>query len=781
MYCDFYQLRERPFNVTADPKFLYLNACYREALASLHYGVTQRKGFITLIGEAGTGKTTLLKKLLDELDENTRTVFLFNTNVTFDEILEYVFNEFDLPVHNGKRLYMLQRLNAFLLEELHHGRNVALLVDEAQDLDYSVMEDLRLLSNLETSKEKILQIVLSGQPELGQKLGNPGLRQLRQRVAINCRLQPLARDEVTDYIQARLNAAGAADTRLFTRDAEERIYEVSKGIPRVVNVVCDNALVIGYALGKKRIGADTINEAAVDLFPPETRPAAREEAAPAAPPASASAAQVPSIGTASGWRGSQIGMIVGVAVAILIGLFSVGRTLWKGDAEGAARTPAPKVPLEVVAPAQRKAAGGEAAPRKALAGASDGALNPRPLVREAPPQPESRAAETVPDGDAGRDRRPAREYAALPPAVEARVVDVRERLPSGASVAPVKPLDPKQVAREREERLARERALQAQREREENEARQREELAAREAQAARERAAVRAAEEENARRAAADAAVKPEAAAPAAEPQRRTEPVVDWQDKGRDTARAGGAGESARPAAPADVAASTNGGAAETAAQGEAEDLAVAVLERSKLAVPRPVEAVASLDETGAAPGATVSEQVARAAVPAPEPPAGSPPAAVDEVAAPAEQIVTARPGDSISLIAIQKYGAANHTVLDLLKMANPSVRDIDRISVGQQLRVPQLDEGVAVVRQEKGDYAVLVLSTPDQRRANGIEAAMRKRGFHAEVRRTDFGNGRNVYRLVMPGFRDRASAVSGGKQLQRLIREDDQFANMAR
>ena len=121
MYCDFYQMRERPFNVTADPKFLYLNARYREALASLHYGITQRKGFVTLIGEAGTGKTTLLKKLLDDLDPTTRTVFIFNTNVTFDEILEYIFGEFDLPVHNGKRLYMLQRLNTFLLEELRQG------------------------------------------------------------------------------------------------------------------------------------------------------------------------------------------------------------------------------------------------------------------------------------------------------------------------------------------------------------------------------------------------------------------------------------------------------------------------------------------------------------------------------------------------------------------------------------------------------------------------------------------------------------------------------------
>src|SRR5713101_8047196 len=266
MYTEFYQLTERPFNVTPDPKFLYLNARYREALASLSYGITQRKGFVTLIGEAGTGKTTLLNKLLEDLDPNTKSVFIFNTNVTFEEILEYIFAEFGLPVHNGKKLYMLQRLNAFLLEELRGGANVALLIDEAQDLEFSVLEDLRLLSNLETAKEKILQIVLSGQPELGQKLSNPILRQLRQRIGINCRLLPLSRDEITEYIQYRLQAAGCPDVKLFSHDAEDQIYHFSRGIPRLVNVVCDNALVIGYALGKKRIAADVIREAAVDLL-----------------------------------------------------------------------------------------------------------------------------------------------------------------------------------------------------------------------------------------------------------------------------------------------------------------------------------------------------------------------------------------------------------------------------------------------------------------------------------------------------------------------------------
>src|SRR5512140_2608406 len=343
MYCEFYQLTERPFNVTPDPKFLYLNARYREAIASLNYGITQRKGFITLIGEAGTGKTTLLKKLLEDLDSKTRTVFIFNTNVTFEEILEYIFAEFDLPVHNGKKLYMLQRLNAFLLDELRSGSNVALLIDEAQDLEFSVLEDLRLLSNLETAKEKILQIVLSGQPELGQKLSNPVLRQLRQRIGINCRLLPLSRDEITEYVQYRLQAAGCQDLKLFSRDAEEQIYHFSRGIPRLVNVVSDNALVIGYALGKRRIGAEIIAEAAADLMSVEPQLGdVREQAVVAAAP------QAPEQ-LKNHWR-ARFGVTGVVLVVALAGLLSIGRSVLHRHAdERVAQTPR-AARLEVIRP-----------------------------------------------------------------------------------------------------------------------------------------------------------------------------------------------------------------------------------------------------------------------------------------------------------------------------------------------------------------------------------------------------------------------------------------------
>jgi general secretion pathway protein A len=425
MYCDFYQMRERPFNVTADAKFLYLNARYREALASLNYGITQRKGFITLIGEAGTGKTTLLKKLLDDLDTTTRTVFVFNTNVTFDEILEYIFGEFDLPVHNGRRLYMLQRLNSFLLDELGKGRNVALLLDEAQDLDYSVLEDLRLLSNLETAKEKILQIVLSGQPELGQNLGNPGLRQLRQRIAVSCRLLPLTREELTEYIQSRLTAAGAADPKLFTRDAEERIFEISTGIPRLVNIVCDNALVIGYALGKKRIGADVVNEASADLLTMETRGVASEPVEVTAPIAVAAAPPRPR-------RLSQVGVIAVVVVALVIGLLSVGRSLLRRDFNTSERAAPPRAPLEVVQPGLR-----DDAPRA-----------PRPAAGDAQPAAPAPAAAANPEEP--RDVAPVVAAVAPGPARRAaRRRRARARPASAAGRAVVAPCRPPQRARRR--------------------------------------------------------------------------------------------------------------------------------------------------------------------------------------------------------------------------------------------------------------------------------------------------------------------------------------------
>jgi general secretion pathway protein A len=215
MYLSFYGLAEKPFSQTPDPKFLYWNDAYRETIAALRYGIQERKGFVTMIGEAGTGKTTLLRKLLDDLGPDAVSVFLFNPNASFEEILEYMLSELGIPAASGRKLAMLQRLNDFLLAAFQEGKNTILLIDEAQDLETEVLESLRLLSNLETAKEKILQIVLSGQPELATRLAQPNLRQLKQRIAVRCRLEPLGRHELgtTSQPACRLRGVGPISSR----------------------------------------------------------------------------------------------------------------------------------------------------------------------------------------------------------------------------------------------------------------------------------------------------------------------------------------------------------------------------------------------------------------------------------------------------------------------------------------------------------------------------------------------------------------------------------------
>ncbi|HJQ83295.1 MAG TPA: AAA family ATPase, partial [Candidatus Binatia bacterium] len=260
MYAEFYGLRELPFNITPDPRFLYLNDCYQEALAALSYGIDARKGFISLVGEAGTGKTTLLRRLLDSLSPNTRTVLLLNPTVGFEEILEHILLELGVPPDGGRKLVLLQRLNEFLIGHTSAGGNVALLIDEAQDLRPDVLEELRLLSNLETAREKILQIVLAGQPELDETLAHPGLRQLRQRVTLRLRIRPLTPAEVAHYVESRLERAGAGGKHLFTPDALARIASLSGGIPRIVNVLCDAALLAAFAAGHHEVSAALVEE-----------------------------------------------------------------------------------------------------------------------------------------------------------------------------------------------------------------------------------------------------------------------------------------------------------------------------------------------------------------------------------------------------------------------------------------------------------------------------------------------------------------------------------------
>ena len=275
MYAAFYGLEEEPFNITPDPRFLYLNNTYQEALAALGYGIQARKGFLSLIGEAGTGKTTLLRHLLDTLDPSVRTVLLMNPTVSFDEILEYILMELGIPTEATGKLGRFHRLNEFLIEHARAGGNVALLIDEAQDLDTGVLEQLRLLSNLETSREKILQILFAGQPELETKFANPALRQLRQRITLRVRLRPLTPGEVAPYVHTRLERAGATDLALFADAALERVGALSHGIPRVINVLCDAALLTAFATGAKQVTPTVIDEVWRDYAPaigPDSQP-----------------------------------------------------------------------------------------------------------------------------------------------------------------------------------------------------------------------------------------------------------------------------------------------------------------------------------------------------------------------------------------------------------------------------------------------------------------------------------------------------------------------------
>jgi len=265
MYAHFYHLAESPFNLTPDPKFHYINESTREAMASILHGINSRKGFISLIGEAGTGKTTLLKRIVEEIEGETLVVFVFNPGVSFDELLEFICAELGIATESRRRLALLDKLNDFLLEQLTEGRNVVVMIDEAQTLEDGVLEELRLLSNLETSKEKILQILLSGQPELEEKLRRPGLRQLRQRIAVRASLKPMRPDEIGPYVETRLRSAGADRNDFFTPAALRKIWNASKGIPRVINVICDNAMMIAFADGKRRITTAVTNEAIQDL------------------------------------------------------------------------------------------------------------------------------------------------------------------------------------------------------------------------------------------------------------------------------------------------------------------------------------------------------------------------------------------------------------------------------------------------------------------------------------------------------------------------------------
>ena len=267
IYCAHFGLTREPFNITPDPNFLYMSVSHREALAQLVYGIKARRGFVVLTGEVGTGKSTMIQCLLDELNSTTKTALIFNMVVSPKDLLRYVCEKFGLvaPQENLKEIHdYVSLLERFLLESYRKGVNVALIIDEAQNLSTEVLENVRLLSNFETAQDKLLQILLVGQPELGDRLNASELRQIKQRVALRHHLTPLSYADCEKYIAKRLEIAGGSIS-LFGPKAIDAVHKYSGGIPRLVNIICDNALLTVYALRKDKVEVGMIAEVAQDL------------------------------------------------------------------------------------------------------------------------------------------------------------------------------------------------------------------------------------------------------------------------------------------------------------------------------------------------------------------------------------------------------------------------------------------------------------------------------------------------------------------------------------
>ncbi|HEY2992204.1 MAG TPA: AAA family ATPase [Methylomirabilota bacterium] len=319
MYLQFYGLREAPFAPTPDPKFLFQSTRHREALAQLLYGVRERKGFIVLSGEIGTGKTTLLRTLLERLDRDTHVAYVHNSALGIEGLLEYILHDWGVKSVGASHAQRLFELNEFLIDQHRSGMSPVLVIDEAQNLSIETLEAVRLLSNFETTSQKLMQILLVGQPELRDKLNAPELRQLKQRIGLRCHIGPLSPEETRLYIRHRLRIAGATDAGIFTDAAIQRITEYSQGIPRVINIVCDHCLLSGYADSKRRIDSNVVDEA-VEYLEEGERPEWKR---------SRQTRLVPSRSTV--WA-ARSGVAVIVALLMLLLVFAANATGWFGHA-----------------------------------------------------------------------------------------------------------------------------------------------------------------------------------------------------------------------------------------------------------------------------------------------------------------------------------------------------------------------------------------------------------------------------------------------------------------
>jgi len=273
MYKKFFGLRENPFNVNPDPRYLFFTEAMEEAISALTYGIDTRKGFLLLTGEVGTGKTTLLNRLLDWLrGRNVATAFVFNSHLTVNQLFDFILNDFEIPCEERSESLRQIRLNEWLLDRYRDGQPAVLIVDEAQNLSFEVMEEIRMLTNLETATEKLLQIVLSGQPELEEKLKLPQLRQLRQRITIRTKTRPLTLAETRGYIAERLRIAGGDGRVIFPADTISVVHKYAKGIPRVTNLLCEHAMINAYVDQKTEVTPALVEEVATEFELQEVNP-----------------------------------------------------------------------------------------------------------------------------------------------------------------------------------------------------------------------------------------------------------------------------------------------------------------------------------------------------------------------------------------------------------------------------------------------------------------------------------------------------------------------------
>ena len=744
MYAHFYHLSENPFNLTPDPKFHYINESTREALASMLYGIKSRKGFLTLIGEAGTGKTTLLRRIVDDIEGETRVVFVFNPGVSFDELLEFICMELGIRAEGSGRLKLIERLNNYLLEQLTDGRNVVVIIDEAQTLEDAVLEELRLLSNLETSKEKILQIVLSGQPELEEKLRRPHLRQLRQRIGVRATLRAMRADETRAYVETRLRSAGSEKAELFTGPALLRCWQASQGIPRVINVICDNAMMIAFAEGKDRISASLMNAAIRDLDG-ESR----------------SHATMRRVRDVLGSRHLAFGAIAG---CVLVVAFALGRGWPQSNAAVPAGTAKQTVrvadPEPASAPETIPAAPVAAASRPAVAAPGGTAAAPERAARVSDPaeaRPASPPPAVVPEPTAATAVAAAPEPTPAPPVpapsqaspVASQPPPVPESVPIAAAqatapappedavaAAPAHPASPPVPSFEELDPLSEQRAdppgavadgMTGSLRRAEEQARSAASRLYRDGAPAPSIAAV----PRNGRVAAAAAAAaakKPSLQIPAADPEVRSFEDAEALAAAALSPRAAAVGVPAR-------------GTAEAAP----EPLVPAAPPRTTAMPSSPglAQGLASLSDGSAEP----RQQRA----------SGRPPIG--------RQIHVGR-GDTVWAIAMQYYGSVDSSVLTQIFRYNAGISDAHRLDTGSDVFLPFLSPDQMVGPATGGGYQVLLAESTDNRLVDRAAAWAASALPGRALRTSTRGKGAPVRMIYAVGFPSRDAALESARYL---------------